>query len=164
MQDFNEPKHRPYSTKLKSLAKSNRHKPTDAEQKLWRQLRNKYKDLKFRRQFSIDNKYIADFVCLEKRLIIEIDGGQHNENGHDKERTRYLENIGFKVIRFWNNDVLNNIQVCLDAIYRELHYTPHPNTLCSPSPARGEGTAQKTVIPEGWGKATRNESNRIKRP
>ena len=140
MQDFNSQKHRTYLVKFKNLAKINRRNPTDAEYKLWRQLRNRYKDFKFRRQFSIDNKYIVDFVCLEKRLIIEIDGGHHNENNHDKKRTDYLENKGFKLLRFWNNDILNNIQVCLDCIYMELH-TPHPLASQVPLPQGERGKA-----------------------
>ena len=121
---------------------------------------NRYKDFKFRRQFSIDNKYIADFVCLEKKLIIEIDGGQHNENECDKERANYLENIGFKVVRFWNNDILNNMQVCLGTIYRELH-TPHPTLSrkgrgilksdAFASGARGEGTTARSKNEKSFG-------------
>lgn len=116
----NTQKHREYTPRIKQLAKNNRKNMTDAELKLWQQFRNKYKDFKFRRQFAIDNKYIVDFICLEKKLIIEVDGGQHNENVSDVERTKYLEEAGFKVIRFWNNDILNNMHVCLEVICCEL--------------------------------------------
>ena len=86
---------------------------TKQERLLWQFLRKKnINGLKFRRQYPI-GKYIVDFICNEKRLIIEIDGGQHNENQnivYDQERTKYLETKGFKVIRFWNLDIENNIE------------------------------------------------------
>jgi very-short-patch-repair endonuclease len=120
LKNFTDAKHRTYVDKIKSLAKTNRQSMTDAERIFWAQLRNKIKEFKFRRQFTIDNKYIVDFVCLEKRLIIEIDGGQHNDNLKDLERTKYLEKEKFIVMRFWNNEVLNNLQACLDAVYTQL--------------------------------------------
>jgi very-short-patch-repair endonuclease len=80
---------------------------------IWSRLRAKrFKDLKFRRQYLI-GKYIVDFICLEKKLIIELDGWQHkeeNQERYDKERTKYLERQGFKVIRFWNNEINNNLE------------------------------------------------------
>ena len=93
---------------------------TKQERILWTFLRKKnINNLKFRRQYPIGN-YIVDFICNEKKLIIEIDGGQHNENKnitYDKERTKYLESKGYKVIRFWNNDIDNNIEeVYLDIL------------------------------------------------
>ena len=93
---------------------------TKQERILWTFLRKKnINNLKFRRQYSIGN-YIVDFICNEKKLIIEIDGGQHNENKnitYDQERTKYLESKGYKVIRFWNNDIDNNIEeVYLDIL------------------------------------------------
>ncbi|MCM1338831.1 MAG: endonuclease domain-containing protein [Muribaculaceae bacterium] len=92
---------------------------TEQERKLWQFLRKKSIDgLKFRRQYPIGN-YIVDFICNEKKLIIEIDGGQHNEAQnitYDKERTEFLENKGYKVIRFWNCDVDNNIE----GVYQEI--------------------------------------------
>lgn len=79
---------------------------------LWSRLKNNnFKNLKFRRQYNI-GKYIVDFICLEKRLIIELDGWQHkeeNQERYDEERTKYLERQGLKVIRFWNNDINNNL-------------------------------------------------------
>ena len=76
-------------------------------------MRNRrYKNLCFKRQFIIGN-YIVDFVCREKKLIIELDGGQHNLDTnipYDEERTKYLEAEGYRVLRFWNNDVDNNIE------------------------------------------------------
>ena len=77
-----------------------------------RQIQN----LKFHRQFSV-GAYVVDFICLEKKLIIEVDGGQHAANQKpDMERTRWLEGQGFKVIRFWNNEVLDNLAGVLKRI------------------------------------------------
>ena len=91
-----------------SQARDLRKKETESEQILWSWLcDNQLNGAKCRRQQPIGN-YIVDFVCLDKKLIIEIDGGQHNEEQFikkDKERTRWLQSEGFRVIRFWNNDV-----------------------------------------------------------
>lgn len=96
-----------------STARQLRNRQTDAERKLWSRLRNKQIDgVKFRRQQPIEN-YVVDFVSFEKRLIIEIDGGQHNEDENkkkDAQRTLFLEKEGYRVIRFWNNDTLMNIE------------------------------------------------------
>ena len=83
--------------------------PTDAERRLWWRLRNKQLDgFRFRRQQPM-GPYVVDFFCPEASLIIEIDGGQHDANqAQDALRTRWLEGRGYKVIRFWNNDVLAN--------------------------------------------------------
>ena len=97
---------------LTNIARGLRKNQTPQEQKLWNLLRNKrYKNLCFKRQFIIGN-YIVDFVCREKKLIIEVDGGQHNQDdniAYDNERTKYLESEDYKVLRFWNNDIDNNI-------------------------------------------------------
>ena len=101
--------------KLNALAGKLRKRSTNAEKLLWKHLRQKQiEGLKFRRQQAIDN-YIVDFVCFENRLVIEIDGGQHSEE-KDKERDSYLKKQGFRVIRFWNNEVLNNVQGVLEVI------------------------------------------------
>ena len=96
---------------------------TKQERILWTFLRKKnINNLKFRRQYPIGN-YIVDFICNEKKLIIEIDGGQHNENKnitYDQERTKYLESKGYKVIRFWNNDIDNNIEEVYLDIFKHL--------------------------------------------
>ncbi|HWI29256.1 MAG TPA: endonuclease domain-containing protein [Stellaceae bacterium] len=116
---------------------------TDAERALWRLLRaRQLSGYKFRRQQPID-RYIADFVCLAYRLIIEVDGGQHATNiAYDERRIRYLESAGFQVLRFWNNEVLENSEgVCLK-ILEALAAAPHPpdaTRRAHPSPARGEG-------------------------
>jgi very-short-patch-repair endonuclease len=94
------------------LARNLRRKESDAERKLWYKLRSRqFENLKFRRQHPI-GKYIVDFVSLETKIVVEVDGGQHNEPGNmekDEQRTAWLENEGYHVIRFWNNDVLLNI-------------------------------------------------------
>jgi very-short-patch-repair endonuclease len=98
---------------------------TDAERKLWNVLRNgQMNGLKFRRQVEIDG-YIADFLCPEKRLIIEVDGGQHTPE-RDARRTEFLESQGFRILRFWNNDVLQNLDGVWTAIEAALTTPPHP--------------------------------------
>jgi primosomal protein N' (replication factor Y) len=82
---------------------------TDAEKSLWSVLRNRQLgNFKFRRQRPI-GPFIADFVCMERQLIVEADGGQHNENQNDQTRTAWLESNGWEVIRFWNNEILKNL-------------------------------------------------------
>jgi very-short-patch-repair endonuclease len=95
---------------LTDKARLLRKNQTDVEQLLWKHLRNRQLyNYKFRRQFPIE-PYVADFVCLELKLIIELDGGQHASRiDYDDQRSLFLEQRGFKVIRFWNNDVIKNI-------------------------------------------------------
>jgi very-short-patch-repair endonuclease len=82
---------------------------TPAERKLWTVIRNDQLGVSFRRQHAI-GKYIPDFCCIKKKLIIELDGSQHIEQAeYDAERTKFLESQGYKVIRFWNNEVMNDI-------------------------------------------------------
>ena len=90
---------------------------TPAELKLWAYLRgNKLNGVSFRRQHAIGN-YIVDFVSIKKKLIIELDGSQHIEQEeYDLARTTYLESLGYKVVRFWNDDVINNINSVIRAI------------------------------------------------
>ena len=105
--------------KLTILAKQLRQNQTPQEQKLWNIIRNhKFNNLKFKRQQPI-GQYIVDFLCKDIKLIIEIDGGQHNTKENilaDEERTKFLESKGYKVIRFWNNEIDNNIE----GVYLEL--------------------------------------------
>jgi len=100
-----------------AAARALRTSSTDVENLLWRHLRRKqFAGLKSRRQQPIDN-YIVDFVCFEKRVVIEVDGGQHAlERDKDAERDEYLIRNGFKVIRFWNNEVLQNMDGVLEVI------------------------------------------------
>ena len=107
----------PYSKQMRALARKFRSNSTSQESILWRQLRDRRLGVKFRRQVTIGNKYIVDFVCLEKHLIVEIDGSQHAEKKTDIIRTRYLEQCGFRVLRFWNNEINKNLQACLDLIF-----------------------------------------------
>lgn len=94
---------------------------TDAEQKRWQYLRSRQLcGCKFRRQYPVAS-YIVDFVCLERMLVVEVDGSQHQEQeNYDNDRTKELKEMGFRVIRFWNNDVLNRIDSVLEAIRFEL--------------------------------------------
>ena len=93
-----------------------RNRPTEAEKLLWKHLRlRQVEGLKFRRQQPIDN-YIVDFVCFEKRLVIEVDGGQHATQEKDALRDQYLQQQGFNVLRFWNNEVLQNINGVIEVI------------------------------------------------
>ena len=101
---------------LLEFAKTMRSNATDAEHLMWQLLRAKrFMNLKFRRQHVI-KPYIVDFYCHELGLVIELDGGQHNtEDGraYDAERTKFLEALGLKVVRYWNNDVLGNTEAVL---------------------------------------------------
>ncbi|MCB1720786.1 MAG: DUF559 domain-containing protein [Alphaproteobacteria bacterium] len=112
---------------------------TQAEENLWLNLNHKQLGVKFRRQHPIDN-YITDFACPEKKLIIEIDGGQHSEQGqYDQTRTAYLQSKGYRVLRFWNNEVLQNTDGVLQTIINHLG-SPPPR----PSPQKGEGLESAT--------------------
>lgn len=123
---------------LKEKAKKMRNKPTEAEKLLWNVLSNKGLDgFKFRRQHII-GEYIVDFVCLEKRLIIEVDGSIHNlpeQIAHDKLRTEWLQSKGFKVVRFLNHEVLNDLFNTIESIRKELSATDE----APPSGAGGAG-------------------------
>jgi very-short-patch-repair endonuclease len=108
---------------LKRFQKALRTYQTDAESLLWYHLRSRrFQKWKFRRQHALHG-YIVDFICLERKLVIELDGGQHaDQEAYDNHRTLVLEKDGFKVIRFWNNDVLTNLEGVLETILS----TPHP--------------------------------------
>jgi very-short-patch-repair endonuclease len=98
---------------------------TDAERLLWAKLRRRQlENCKFRRQHPIGN-FIVDFVCLDKKLVIEVDGGQHLDNPYDDRRTHWLEEQGYKVLRFWNHDVLAKTDAVLQAIHDALLPTRH---------------------------------------
>ena len=105
------------------LARNLRKNQTPQEKKLWNLLRNhRFYGYEFRRQYPIGD-YIVDFICRKKKIIIELDGSQHNESENidkDKQRTEFLENKGYKVLRFWNNEVDNNIEGVFEIIKREL--------------------------------------------
>ena len=95
---------------------------TEFEQKLWKNLRDRrFCNIKFRRQVPIGN-YIVDFVCFDKRVIIELDGSGHFEKiEYDEKRNKFFEEQGYKVLRFWNSDLNNNFNGVLDAIYKAVN-------------------------------------------
>ncbi|HZW24182.1 MAG TPA: endonuclease domain-containing protein [Gallionella sp.] len=110
---------------------------TDAEKLLWQKLRGcQINHCKFRRQHPFDN-FILDFVCLEAKLVIEIDGGQHNESSKDAVRDQALTKAGFRVMRFWNNQVMTELDAVVQAIWVALGPHPHPNL-----PPEGEGISE----------------------
>ena len=119
---------------LLNNAKTLRSHQTDAEQQLWHQLRaHRFMGLKFKRQKPIGH-YIVDFICIEYQLIIEVDGGQHiDQMEYDDERTAWLESEGFMVLRFWNHEVLQEMDGVLERIRQAVVET------AIPSPARGRG-------------------------
>nr|GGH97631.1 hypothetical protein GCM10011355_19320 [Aquisalinus luteolus] len=109
-------------------ARELRRNQTEAERRVWNALRNRQIDgHKFRRQHAI-GPYIVDFVCLDRKLIIELDGGQHGEpqaRAYDARRTEFLEQEGFDVIRFWNIDVFETLDGVLERIAEALRVPPH---------------------------------------
>ena len=127
---------RHYTNDLRDKARDLRHTQTDVERALWRLLRSReMAGFKFRRQHPLCG-YIVDFVNLEKRLVIELDGSQHQEQtAYDNARTQTLNEAGFRVLRFWNNELIENREGVLQVILSALT-SPHPG----PLPAeRGEG-------------------------
>jgi len=117
-------------------ARKLRSNPTEAEKRLWSILRRRQiDDCRFRRQAPI-GPYIVDFVCFERRLVIEVDGGQHaSQADRDAAREARLANDGFQTLRFWNNEVLENIEGVRDRIERKLLETDTP--LPDPPPQGG---------------------------
>jgi very-short-patch-repair endonuclease len=113
-----------------------RNAPTEAERRLWSLLRKRQLDgCRFRRQIPL-GPYVADFMCLKERLVVEVDGGQHAvRQDQDAKRTRWLESQGFRVLRFWNNEVLGNLAGVAEVIRASLRDTPHPD----PPPQGGRG-------------------------
>jgi very-short-patch-repair endonuclease len=116
---------------------------TDAENRIWYYLRNRrLGGYKFVREHVIGN-YIADFVCREKKLIIEVDGGQHmTAAAYDQQRTENLEAIGYQVVRVWNNEVYENIYSVMENILHLLENLPPDKKPSSPTllPLKGEGS------------------------
>jgi very-short-patch-repair endonuclease len=124
----------------RTYAKILRANATDSEIALWKLLRSRrLADMKFRRQVPI-GKWIADFISFEHRLIVEADGSQHIDNARDARRDQDLASRGFRVLRFWNNDILIKPDAVAEAIFTSVH-SPSPGELRSPpSPTRGEGS------------------------
>jgi crossover junction endodeoxyribonuclease RuvC len=127
---------------------------TEVEKRLWRSLSNQQLGVKFRRQAPVLN-YIADFLCHEVRLIVELDGGQHADSVYDERRTEMLEQAGFRVLRFWNNEVNENLEGVLQTIGCAIAPSPGSHSRSDLSPVgRGSGNAPHTLSPqreEGWG-------------
>ena len=122
---------------LTQRRKELRNNSTIQEKIVWSYVRSKQLGYKFRRQHSI-NSYIVDFCCPEKKIIIEIDGSQHLDNKeYDDERTRYLMDLGYKVLRFWNNDINKHIKEVVMEIEHCLNTTP-PRRLGTPPFKGGE--------------------------
>ncbi|MFL5328290.1 MAG: endonuclease domain-containing protein [Gemmataceae bacterium] len=132
----------------RDFARHLRNEMTDAERHLWKSIRHpQLGGWKFRRQSSI-GAYTVDFVCFEKKLIIELDGGQHDaRREYDAERTARLESQGFRVMRFWNHQVFEERDDILEPVWVALGATPHPN----PPPQGGRGPEEEGRRPEKKG-------------
>ena len=154
---------------LIQLGKNLRNNSTKEEIILWQHLKQKQLGVKFRRQQPID-KYIADFACFEKRIIIELDGSQHNESENiekDKIRDLYFEQNGFKVIRIWNNEITQNIEGVIEKIKNEIECPPlagGPKSLMS---RRGQKLGGKSLLfipclnPDGMRLGQRTNANGV---
>jgi very-short-patch-repair endonuclease len=124
---------------LRSVAKHLRKQGTDAERLLWNRLRaRQIHGLRFRRQEPI-GQYIADFLCYEVKMVIEVDGGQHaGQKQYDEKRDHWMASQGFRVLRFWDHEVLTNINGVLEKIMVQI--------LPSPSPSRqGRGNERRDL-------------------
>ncbi len=127
--------HRAVPARSRSRARSLRSSMTEAEKRIWFRLRaHRLNGASFRRQFPIGS-YIVDFACLEARVVVEIDGGQHADSHRDQARDAWLQSRGFVVLRFWNNDVLSNTDGVLARIAEALRLSPPSLTL----PRKGGG-------------------------
>ena len=126
----------------RDFAKTLRANMTDAEQRLWYRLRaHRLEGIKFKRQVPI-GRYVADFACMDRKVLIEVDGGQHVASDSDVERTKWLEHQGFRILRFWNNEVLNETNAVLEIILAAVIAAgPSPGAPrgAPPSPRWGEG-------------------------
>ena len=125
--------------RIVAAARKLRRSTTDVERKLWHRIRDKQiEGFRFRRQRPV-GRFIVDFICLDARLIVELDGGQHAENvAHDKKRSAFLESLGYRVLRFWNNEVIENMDGVLERLREALLLTRLDPTLTLP--LAGEGT------------------------
>jgi very-short-patch-repair endonuclease len=120
-------------------ARQLRRASTDAEKCLWRALRTKLPRFKWRRQMPI-GPYFADFACFAEGLVIELDGGQHaHATDYDEARTLFIQAQGYRVLRFWNTDVLGNAEGVLQTIAGQLSTSPSHSCAAGPSLSRGRG-------------------------
>ncbi len=124
---------RDLTSEQRDFARELRGNATDAERVLWRRLLSDQLGARFRRQHPL-GPYVLDFACVAQRMVIEVDGGQHNGSAHDAARDAWLSSKGWHVLRFWNNDVMNNIDGVLTVIVQALAEPPP-----QPSPLQGEG-------------------------
>ena len=132
-------------------ARALRHGQTDAERTLWSRLRHRgLLGRKFRRQHEI-GPYVVDFVCTDARLVVELDGGQHlDQAACDARRTRWLEQEGYRVLRFWNDEVLQRLDEVLEQIVRALSDTaPHPGPLPGGEREKRSDAAASLPLPSG---------------
>ena len=127
---------------LLQRARALRRNQTEVEQRLWYRLRaQRFQGVKFKRQKPL-GPYIVDFVCMEHRLVIELDGGQHADNaGYDRRRDRWLRANGYTVLRFWNDQVTKELPAVLEHIAARLALS------AGPSPARGRGGRKGRASP-----------------
>jgi very-short-patch-repair endonuclease len=127
-------------------AKTLRRNLTDAEQKLWYHLRaHRFMGRKFKRQKPL-GRYVVDFICLEEKLIIELDGGQHAENlEYDQERDAWLRSQGYTVLRFWNNELMNETESVLERIRLALSNEAISSKTLSPDPSPVNGRGDDEV-------------------
>ena len=146
---------RSYSKKTLEQAKALRQRQTDAEGLLWHYLRKKQLGgYKFRRQQPIGT-YIVDFACMPEKLLVELDGGQHAKRAaHDERRDAFLRSKGFRVLRFWSNEVFENCFGVLERVYEALPNPPlrHPEpagSTATPSPSKAEGEGGGAPVPTG---------------
>ncbi len=136
------PKNRPYSSALKKKARVLRNEMTPAEKIFWHAVKAKrFNAYKFRRQYPV-GPYLVDFMCFKSKLFVEIDGGHHCESKRDEARTKFINAQGFEVLRFWNNEVLENI----DGVLRALSLTlSHRERGGSQNPADKTTTSKGTI-------------------
>ena len=128
---------------LTPAARRLRSDPTEAERHLWHVLRAKSLGVKFRRQ-AVIGRYIVDFVCFEKKLVVEVDGGGHCASQGDIIRDEWLNDQGFEVLRFWNNDVLAN----LEGVFQKIEERLKSPSLALPTRGRGEQCSERPVRTE----------------
>jgi very-short-patch-repair endonuclease len=136
----------------REFARRLRNNATDAERRLWRVLRcQQLKGFKFRRQAAIEN-YIVDFVCFPQKLVIELDGGKHNESSsieYDRTRTQWLESRGFRILRFWNHDVFESEDGVVEVIWNALCAEKPAANLPPPQPSPPRGGSPSALSVDG---------------
>jgi very-short-patch-repair endonuclease len=156
------------TNRLKPLARTMRDRPTQAERAMWLLLRDRrLVGFKFRRQVPLDY-FIADFLCYRARLIVELDGSQHAQSAADARRDEYLRSQGFRVLRFWNSDVLARPTLVLETVWQALH-TPSSAPSGHLLPQRGEGVPTENAVLspsplEGEGAFSRPAKKRVRGP